>query len=372
MASVLRRDKGKGGMIYRRIQLFIIGLVVFSFTIVALPTQKAVSLIENSDTPLNPKAGWTLMLEEIFRITDESEDYYFRNPRNVQVGPKGCIYLTDKEQFLKFSSEGKFIRNMYKKGQGPGEIQNYIKYTFCNNKIYVYDFQPGKLICFDLEGKFIEEKRLKERLGNFFGCLDGRFIFLRTVWPSMDDRKGEFFFIENRICHIGFDGTQLMLGKNIPTKAEVLSGGGARFYPATNVRSTDGQLLYFNGSTDYAIDVINLVDGDISHRFSRKYQSVKYPEPTEKPKRPSSGMRPKYMRDIEAMFARKDSLWVATSKNDPEKGDLFDVFDMEGRYTDSFYVKGGGRVDAVFDEWLFKVERDEDGIYSIVKYRFKK
>ncbi len=359
-------------MNHRGLLFLVVWLAVIVTMIAAQQNQKDVSIVGNSDKPLNSKAGWTLKLEEVFRITDESGDFYFKRPGNIQVGPKGNIYLTDEEQFLKFSPEGKFIKNIYKKGQGPGEISSYFNYALVQNRIYVYVSQPSKLISFGIEGEFIEEKRFQENFAAFFGCLEEKFILLRSIWPPREERKGEFFLINNSICHLGMDGTHLFTGQNIPTKAVIIPGGGARFYPPATVRSTDGLHLNFNGSTDYVVDVIELGKGEIFQRFSREYQSVKYPEPKKKPTRLSSGMRPKYMRDIEAMFARKDSLWIATSMNDPEKGDMFDVFDMEGKYTDSFYIKSGGRVATVLEASLFMIERDEDGFYSIVKYRFQK
>jgi hypothetical protein len=51
----------------------------------------------------------------------------------------------------------------------------------------------------------------------------------------------------------------------------------------------------------------------------------------------------RYQRDVCA----KDTLWIQTSTKNPEKGYLFDVFDLQGRYVDMFYLKTGGRLLAV-------------------------
>ena len=274
------------------------------------------------------------------------------------------------DQFLQFGADGTFIRNLYKKGQGPGEIQDYFQFCITEDRIFVYDVQPGKLLCFDFEGSLINEIRFKERYGDFHGFLDKKLLFLKRNWPPREERTGDYFLIENCICHVGIKGGQLLLGESFPTKVDILPGGGARFYPLASARSASGRLLYFNSTTDYVIDVIDLADGRILRCFSRDYRSVGRPEAKNKPKRPSGYQPPRYLRDIDNLFIHKDSLWVATSYHDPEKGRQFDVFDEEGVYRDSFYIGASGTVYSVFENHLFTVERDEDGLCTVVKYRF--
>jgi len=78
------------------------------------------------------------------------------------------------------------------------------------------------------------------------------------------------------------------------------------------------------------------------------------------------------------MFIRGDDIWVMTSTVDPRKGLLIDVFNIQGKYADSFYlplkqaVKAEGLEDlpvAFQGDYMYIVEYDEDEIPSIVKYR---
>jgi hypothetical protein len=337
------------------------------------PNQHGGIQIKNPDIPLNPEAGRSLVLEEIFRITDEGGEFFFKHPRDIRIGPEGTIYIADEEQLLKFTPEGGFIKNLYKRGQGPGEIQGYFQFAVSGDRIYVYDHRPAKLICFKLGGELIEEIRFQERPGDFYGLLAGNFVFLQNSWPPMKVRTKESFPVGHRICLVGKDGTRLLEGENFSTQARVLPGGGVGYSPIRTARNPDGRRFYFTGSEDYLVEVIELDQGSVIQRLTRKYQRVRRSPGKKKPGLPSGLSSGIYINDIGRIVAAGDSLWVATSTRDPEKGILYDVFDGDGRYSDSFYIdmRGGGWVEMVLRTYLFMIEIDENGIYSVVKYRFR-
>jgi len=91
-------------------------------------------MIKNSDKPLNSEAGRILKLEEVFEIKDEPGEFYFAWPRSFLLDSQGCLYVLDEDQLLKFSPEGVLINNLYKKGQGPGEIST--RYQMVSYFIY--------------------------------------------------------------------------------------------------------------------------------------------------------------------------------------------------------------------------------------------
>lgn len=84
--------------------------------IMELPAQ---AIIENPDKPLRKDAGRVLKLKEVWRITDEGGQFYFRYPEDLKISSDGHIFYADEKELLKFSPDGKFIKNLYKKGQGP-------------------------------------------------------------------------------------------------------------------------------------------------------------------------------------------------------------------------------------------------------------
>jgi len=130
-------------------------LFLFIFTSIIL-TQE---IIENPEKPLSKNAGRVLKLKEVMSIVDEPGKFYFRSPRDIKTAKDGSIFVSDRRgyNFLKFSPDGKFLRNLYKKGEGPGEIQDYFEYALSQNEIYIYDFVKRKVIRMEQDGSLINE-----------------------------------------------------------------------------------------------------------------------------------------------------------------------------------------------------------------------
>lgn len=77
------------------------------------------------------------------------------------------------------------------------------------------------------------------------------------------------------------------------------------------------------------------------------------------------------------MFDKSGTDWGASEVN-KQKGVLVDIFDSDGRYVDSFYLKLSGQLDAesllykpveLSGEILYISEKNEDETISIKKYR---
>ena len=94
-------------------------LIFFAFA-AALSGQE---VIENPAKPTTKNAGRTLPLIEIVTVRDGSDEFFFEWPRGIQTAPDGSFFLVSQDQLLQFDASGRFLRNYYKKGQGPGEMQ---------------------------------------------------------------------------------------------------------------------------------------------------------------------------------------------------------------------------------------------------------
>jgi hypothetical protein len=90
---------------------------------VAVPAAGARQVIENPARPKAANAGRVVTPTEVLAITDEgTSDFYFYMPRDPKVAPDGSLLISDKDQILLFGADGRFRRNFFKKGQGPGRI----------------------------------------------------------------------------------------------------------------------------------------------------------------------------------------------------------------------------------------------------------
>lgn len=83
----------------------------------------------------------------------------FNKPTDTAVGPGGEIYVTDgygNARVMKFSKEGKFLKQWGKKGTGPGEFN--LPHSICTDgkeHLYVGDRENNRVQVFDADGQFV-------------------------------------------------------------------------------------------------------------------------------------------------------------------------------------------------------------------------
>lgn len=76
-----------------------------------------------------------------------------------------------------------------------------------------------------------------------------------------------------------------------------------------------------------------------------------------------------FLNDVRNLFIFDDKLWVQTSTKDKMGRYLYDVFDILGSYVDSFYLDVNGTVLSTHGDYIYVREKDEDDLFSIVKYK---
>jgi hypothetical protein len=142
-----------------------------------------------------------------FIIGKEDGDGFLAYPRHTQEGPDGTIYVFDWSDFYikVYSPEGKYLRRIGGKGQGPGEVQRADGANFGftpDGKLYFTEAIRGhRWITFmELSGEFIRVLSLdiKETFGitNSFPLKDGGFI-IRLSFMSAPEIKKDYFLYKS-------------------------------------------------------------------------------------------------------------------------------------------------------------------------------
>jgi hypothetical protein len=355
----------------KRLALIFILIFILSSAILA---QK---IIENPEKPLSNNAGRTLKLVEELRITDKAGFFYFRSPEELKITKDGYIYISDSygSNFIKFSPNGEFIKNLYRKGEGPGEIQDYFKYALSPDKIYVCDFMRGKIISTDHEGNFLSEYKLEtERYNDFLGIHKDWLVFMKDVWPPHADRKtSRFYEIKRKVIKLSKDGKTSEENYIFSNKrfliASSLGGGAMVWDPFDSVLDENTGYLYVSCVREYMIHVLDLNKGKVIRSFKRKYKRVSYElsQREEDFAKKYNAPRKKYEMDIERLHLYKGLLWVETSTKDEKRGIMIDVFNSNGQFLDNFYLACDGYLKAVQDNFIFILKSDEEGNYIIKK-----
>jgi hypothetical protein len=357
------------------------GTSCFYFFLAAIGTAQQV--IENPAEPTSINAGRVVSLKEVARIADEKGKFFFVQPLAVFTGHDGSVYVQEFNQLLKFDAQGKFVKNMLKRGEGPGELNGNLTDVIVGDaEVVLYSSNVYKLLRLDLDGKLLGETKFVTGFSSLLGYRGGRYVVMKHERKDAPRVNG---LVEQdyRLALIADNGNIVNTPFIFPlTNAQhyrIIGGrpsGGissiSRFMPLT----VDDRLVFLFHSPEYLIRVIDIEKGEVTLNFRRKYERVKYEVALPK-NAPADYPIPKYHNDLCRLLSHKGRIWAVTSTFDKNKGILVDVFSREGQYLDNFYLpifkirRNNPQYYAPMAVWgnsLYLLEADEDDIISLVKY----
>lgn len=311
---------------------------------VAFSTAGAQTVIDNPAKPLSPNAGRVVKLEEVMRIEDTGEDYFFKNPSVIRVSPRGDLFIQDRqEQALQFDAQGRFVRNLFKKGQGPGELTTLNDIWASQGHLFLIG-SPRKILVFDHRGNLVNEISLREfGLGRFVQAETRAFLIYGGGQPDASDGGG-YNDIPQNIAELGPDGAVLKTFGPFYLRGFVQSfEGGVRAWTTWNRFQAvcfDENTLVLNYTPEYLVEALDKDKEAVVRRFKRPYARVKRSGGGGISGPGGSGPPPpEFQADIFALHVVDGKIWVQTSTVVEGKGILFDVFDPDGRYIDSFFIQ---------------------------------
>jgi hypothetical protein len=312
-------------------------------------------VIENPAKPRAKNAGRIVVPKEVLSVSDEGRsDYYFKWPRGLRVAPDGSFFLRDENQFLQFDKDGRLERNLFKKGQGPGEMVYFSGCFLIPEHVVALASDPGKLLWFSYAGTYERETPVRQEGQAFLSplaFLGGTFYFHSSEIPNAAGEPG-VIDVPQAIVGLPEGSTDLTPVASFPIRAFVVTsgGGGARGMISINELLSvpfQAQYLALVHTSEYLLKIYDPASKAVLKEFRRAYERVKKPPEQDEKKKPRVGINgkwytapdQKYANDIANIFARKDEIWAVTSTRDKAKGILIDVFGGEGTYQDCFYLQ---------------------------------
>jgi hypothetical protein len=371
---------------YLGVLTFLLGITAIGWT----------QIIENPAKPKAANAGRVVVPQEVLAISDEgTRDYYFKGPHDLTIAPDGSLFLLDEYQVLQFDKTGKFVRDLYKKGQGPGEM-SYVRACLTTARnVIVHTDSPDRLLFFDYAGRYEKEIPLRALTGRKYRpktllSLGGRF-YIQSAEQPMAKGDPDYVEVPHTILTLNaatFESREL---SSFPTISYVNTSGDGRetgLYEISSFLAVPfrGQYLALSHTGEYLIKIYDPAADRVIREFRRAYERVKPEPPTEIEKKGNMTIggkrfiRPaqKFQNDVKIILTRGDEIWAVTSTKDNAKGVLIDVFDAEGVYRDCFYLRlpepalkqlGWPGYCTLNGDFLWVAECDEDDIYTIKKYR---
>ncbi len=364
---------------------------VFLAILIAMPLWGN-GVIKNPAKPLNSNYGRVVTVERAMAITDEHEGYFFKKPIFIKVAHDGSIYVMDNKQMLKFTPDGKFVKNLFKKGLGPNEMVNLDNFLIMeDNSTIIHSYAPNKILHLDSKCNTLAETRLPfERFVGILHVDQENYFFIgmsssakkKILQPKVIDMDQEILAVSKSDYSI----TKKFI---LPLKAffvETPAGSGlAKMHYLLDSRLRDN-FFFFSSSHEYGIKLYDLNKNTPIREFTREYKRVKVTEETKEfvlrggfkiNGKMYDSPTPEFLDDIQSLHVVNGKLLVVTSTVDSQKGVLVDVYNENGRYLDCFYLKFAGKRShynliqarlAIKNDAAYLIEKDKDENWVISKY----
>jgi len=364
------REIGRVGIL-----LFIVVIIfppIFQAQKIAIKQENGVTVVSNPKTPaLPPGTSVKLVLKEDFTIgvKEGDEKYMFLSVRDIDVDDVGNIYVLDtKAAHIKvFDENGTFVKTIGKKGEGPGEAERprFLQITL-QEEIMVCDASSGRILFFDLSGKFLRKISIAKFTMFMNPKRDLRGNIVGSYMVFSDQPVQELKKFNEEMEPILDINTLKML------KRPRIDARFPRQYWQIN---KEGSIIW-GVNTRYELQMIN-PDGKVTKKIIKDYDPVsitkKYKEKWIKETFGEEGPSPgtKFVwgkhhlafRDIR--LDDEGRIFVQTyEKIGESNGGYYDIFDLEGRYIAKVFLEVEPLV------WkknkMYTIYEDEDG-YRFVK-----
>jgi hypothetical protein len=347
-----------------------------------IENKNGVIIVNNIGGPIYE--GAIFNLEEEMSIGEEEgpEEYLFSRITDFDVDEEGNIYIIDgaSAQIRIFGSDGKYLKSIGKKGQGPGEFQMPIFVQIApQDKLVVFDYMVGKLIYFSLDGRYQRQKMATwsrysiqpiklDSHGNLIGIevmapapIDGKLLnkYDSDLKPIMEIFKEEQDIEHKNKNNKEFDIEKPMLCCAVSLKDNIYWGYPEK-YEIKNI-DHNGNLIRIIQKKFKNLAISAKDKEKYASRFSdiiKMGGKLVFPD-----KLPA-------FKDIS--IDNHERLYIKTYEQVEGKEDVFyfDVFDGEGKYLAKITPNANLNRHSVWKKGqLYTIESDEKGYEKVVRYK---
>ncbi len=347
-----------------------------------IETRDGIRIVKNPVDPLYEKPP--VSLEEDLAIGADGEKgdgLFFRTvltSNSLDVDRSGNIYILDTEgcTIAVVDSQGRYIRNIGRNGQGPGEFQ----YPMClkvlpDDKIAVYDGSNLRMSFFEFSGRLSYEISLAVHSPLFTPQIDSR----GQVFGLAPGREGADRTWE--LLKISADGKTISQIIRSATRVSLDANKINLFMTRLDFRLTPQDEIVWGDQKDYVLNVADnagrlkaiiyreyvplaITKKDIDARLDVMYGGD--PRPTGVKAVAPSSFPPFNM----LLVADDGRIFVRTRERTAEGiGYSFDVFDGQGVFLYRMGFKGTPLL--ISRDRLYALEEDEEGIVLIKRYVLK-
>ncbi len=302
-------------------------------------TPEVVRLVAN---PIQPRDGVQKLkyaLEWSVGGENDPQGELINRPFDVRLGKDGSVYVLDwgNTCLRQFDAKGKFVRQIGRKGQGPGEydVPAFFDIDAVDN-IFLVDGSSLRVTRFDKAGKPIGNFRTEKFCTQIRVDAHGRLFLGETSLVESAALSSEFKEMVQKltILRTGPDGgNPLRIGPFTGQKFMIKAQGqgaistSSRYSPMTGWDVAPDGRLYVGYNGAYEISVCD-PEGKILFRFGREFKPLKIKSSQPGAKGPD--YFPAFSTDF--FFDDSGNIWFRLFKDEDDKDFLYDVFSPGGIY----------------------------------------
>jgi len=350
-----------------------------------------VTLVHNPPVPQHPEKTVRFEEEISFGGEEEGSGAVYK-PGQYVIDERNRVHIADAaDSTIKvFDAEGRFLREIGRKGQGPGEFGAIFILGFCpDGRLLVTDSRNRRTSIFGPEGDFLGSYQWTSNTPIPYLVLDDAYV----VQESARDESGTKMFLKTydfeghevkswgefvsppmkSITRGGTGGTVTTIGVSVPFAPHSVLTGDPTF-----------MRVYHCLNDTYLIDVYDS-GGQLFMKIDRPYEHVPV---TDKDKEEALAMVAGSSQGVKDLYEDLDwpkvktvtvrilcddrgYLWLATHEERIEgdrKLTAYDVFDSDGIYDARVWLDAAPGKFADGKMYRFK-EDEESGIRSLTRFR---
>ena len=337
-----------------------------------------VTVVKNPKQPVYRENVCTIKQDLSVGQAEGQAEYMFGRIAGLAVDDNEEIYVADSQatQIRVFDTNGKFLRTIGRKGQGPGEFTGIQSIQITpHNELMLYDNVQNKLVFFSLAGQFIRSKHFSISVGTM-----GR---LNPRSPLYCDSR-ETCYIVTSVIELpkAFKARQeiLEIGADLKfvTFAKTADHDPTGPYNVFGLENLYCQLMakdfvLVGTSKNYELQIFD-PQGKVMKKISRDYDPVPVSEAekNEERKKRDPDTRwefPRYHFPMSYLVADNEGrIFVRTWEKPADgKGYFFDIFDSEGRYFGRIPLEF--KPDILKKGKIYSIETDEAGYLYVRRYK---
>lgn len=350
------------------------------------PQAKPAPAVPMVTNPIQPRDGVvTPKLTELWSVggEDDPQGDLINRPFEIRLAADGTVYVLDWGDVCirVFDANGKFLRQVGRKGQGPGEFDTPFYFDVDGaGRIHVVDMRSLRVTRFDAAGKYESSFRLEKSSSQIKVDAQGR-IFCGESSTGEPELTSEFKIVQRMLTIVRYGADGRNPARIGPFRSEkmimkamagggVMSGSSPYAPQASWALGPDGRLWIGQNET-YEMGVYD-PDGKPLFRFGREYKPLKSKvferiAPENRKNSVNTEFYPAYAPD--PFFDESGNAWLRLFRNeDKAEPHRYDVFSPQGVYLKQVVLPC--RIYQVRNGKMIAVVETEEGFRALKCYRY--